>query len=290
MKLILGTVQFGLDYGINNSVGKPNEEEVQEIFNLAHQTGITLLDTAEVYGNAHQLIGNFHRKYRTKKFKVITKLPHQFNEGIIDKVKTYLNELAVEAIDTLMFHSFVSYVKYQDEISGLEKLLTTGEVRRLGVSVYTNEEMNIVIGDDRIEVIQLPFNLFDNLIQRGELLAKAKAKGKIIHTRSAFLQGLFFKDVDSSETVVKKMRNELEQINQIAIDAVMPIANLALKYVLQQNLIDKVLIGVDNTTQLLQNISIANRGELNYETMEKIDSLKVLDANLLNPSLWSQVQ
>jgi aryl-alcohol dehydrogenase-like predicted oxidoreductase len=290
MKLILGTVQFGLDYGINNSVGKPNEEEVQEIFNLAHQTGITLLDTAEVYGNAHQLIGNFHRKYRTKKFKVITKLPHQFNEGIIDKVKTYLNELAVEEIDTLMFHSFVSYVKYQDEISGLEKLLTTGEVRRLGVSVYTNEEMNIVLGDDRIEVIQLPFNLFDNLIQRGELLAKAKAKGKIIHTRSAFLQGLFFKDVDSSETVVKKMRNELEQINQIAIDAVMPIANLALKYVLQQNLIDKVLIGVDNTTQLLQNISIANRGELNYETMEKIDSLKVSDANLLNPSLWSQVQ
>jgi aryl-alcohol dehydrogenase-like predicted oxidoreductase len=160
----------------------------------------------------------------------------------------------------------------------------------LGVSVYTNEEMNIVLGDDRIEVIQLPFNLFDNLIQRGELLAKAKAKGKIIHTRSAFLQGLFFKDVDSSETVVKKMRNELEQINQIAIDAVMPIANLALKYVLQQNLIDKVLIGVDNTTQLLQNISIANRGELNYETMEKIDSLKVSDANLLNPSLWSQVQ
>ena len=59
-KLILGTVQMGLDYGVNNSSGKISNKESFEILSLAFSNGINILDTAEVYGNSHQIIGDFH--------------------------------------------------------------------------------------------------------------------------------------------------------------------------------------------------------------------------------------
>ena len=53
-KLILGTVQFGLDYGINNKLGKPNFKQSCEILSKAFDNGITTLDTAEAYGRCSQ--------------------------------------------------------------------------------------------------------------------------------------------------------------------------------------------------------------------------------------------
>ena len=60
-KLILGTVQFGLEYGINNLKGKPDKKTVFEILSYANNKGIKYLDTAELYGDAHNLIGEFHK-------------------------------------------------------------------------------------------------------------------------------------------------------------------------------------------------------------------------------------
>ena len=76
-KLILGTVQFGLKYGINNTIGKLKKDEVLSLMKVAYNSGIRILDTAEAYGNAHQLIGDFHNKNDNLKFKIITKFPHK---------------------------------------------------------------------------------------------------------------------------------------------------------------------------------------------------------------------
>ena len=70
-KLILGTVQFGLKYGINNTIGKPKKNEVLNLLKFAYNSGIRVLDTAEAYGNAHQLIGNYHKK-QDKFLKFVT--------------------------------------------------------------------------------------------------------------------------------------------------------------------------------------------------------------------------
>ena len=68
-KIILGTVQFGLPYGINNSIGQLNQEAVFEILNYSHENNISTLDTANAYGTATQVIGNFHKQYK-KHFQV----------------------------------------------------------------------------------------------------------------------------------------------------------------------------------------------------------------------------
>ena len=83
-KLILGTVQFGIDYGVNNSIGKLEENKVLELFKIAHNQGIRILDTAEVYGNAHEIIGNFHKKNDDSRFKIITKFPHSVKYNSIN--------------------------------------------------------------------------------------------------------------------------------------------------------------------------------------------------------------
>ncbi len=57
MRLALGTVQFGLDYGISNHDGQVSDEELDAIIALARQAGIDTLDTAQAYGNAEQRLG-----------------------------------------------------------------------------------------------------------------------------------------------------------------------------------------------------------------------------------------
>ena len=108
-KIILGTVQMGLPYGINNTKGKGSLDDSLEILGHAFDNGIRILDSAEAYGNAHEIIGIFHNKYPDKIFKIITKLPNKNNDDISVKVEVYLKELNVNQLEALMFHSYDSY-------------------------------------------------------------------------------------------------------------------------------------------------------------------------------------
>jgi aryl-alcohol dehydrogenase-like predicted oxidoreductase len=284
-KLILGTVQMGLPYGINNTTGKISLVDSIGILEYAYNNGIGILDTAEAYGNAHKVIGVFHAKNPTKIFRVITKLPNQINEDIVEKVGSYLVELNVKQLDTLLFHSFTSYQNNIENFDVLVKLKSDGKINHLGVSVYTNKEIEMVMLNEDIDIIQLPFNLFDNINLRKTVLEKAKSKGKIIHTRSALLQGLFFKDPNDSKNTVQKLKNELRLLNTLSEENSASISQLALSYCLQQENIDNVLIGVDSIRQLKENVKAVNY-KIEPKTVDSINTIKVQDLDLLNPSLW----
>ena len=91
-KIILGTVQFGLDYGINNKEGRPTYETIKEILDLAHTKKIIFLDTAEAYGNSHEIIGEYHANSNNK-FKVTTKfssLRKDLPSNISERIKHHL--------------------------------------------------------------------------------------------------------------------------------------------------------------------------------------------------------
>jgi aryl-alcohol dehydrogenase-like predicted oxidoreductase len=284
-KLILGTVQMGLSYGINNTEGKISLDDSIEILNHAHENGIEVLDSAEAYGNAHHVIGSFHKNYPEKKFKVITKLPNRIETDILEKVSSYLQELQVDNLHALLFHSYSSYEHSLNKFNILNGLKLEGKIEKLGVSVYTKQEIEQVILDDNIEIIQIPFNLLDNNSLRGELLEKAKSHGKTIHTRSALLQGLFFKDSNEDSKTVQSLRNELIILKGIARKHNISMATLALSYCLYQNNIDNVLIGIDSINQLKDNIQ-AVKYQASEALVKEISAIKVNDVNLLNPSLW----
>jgi len=287
-KLILGTVQMGLSYGINNISGKISKEESTAILLEANQSGIRLLDTAEAYGTAHEVIGNFHRSNPNITFGVITKIPaKETTANITLKVENYLQQLHVGQLEGLMFHAFSDYKNNKNLLPELKTLKVKGVFNQLGVSLYTNEELEEAIEDDNVDLIQLPFNLLDNSAMKGALLDNAKAKGKTIHTRSAFLQGLFFKDLSDEHKIVKALRKQLLAINAIAKEENVAVAELALSYCLGQNNIDNVLIGVDTVGQLRNNLAVADY-KISKEAINKINTLQTPDVNLLNPSRWNE--
>ena len=285
-KLILGTVQFGLDYGINNTTGKLGTNQVLELLKIAYDHGIRILDTAEVYGNAHETIGDFHKKNGYSKFKIITKFPDVIrNNSINEIVLDYIKQLAVNSIEVLMFHSFESFKTNYKALDSLVELKSKGYVNNIGVSVYTNDHLKQLLNEDLITVIQLPFNMLDNFNLRGDLLSQLKKKGKLIHTRSAFLQGLFFKNTNEKTPIVQKLKTELEILNQIIIESNCSKEELALSYCLHQENIDNVIIGVDSVFQLNANIKAASY-EIGQDVIKVINNIKVKDLDLLNPSLW----
>jgi aryl-alcohol dehydrogenase-like predicted oxidoreductase len=288
-KLVLGTVQFGLNYGINNTLGKPTFETVTQILDCAFKHQVKILDTAEAYGNAHDVIGSYHTQ-SIHRFEIITKFSSAANNrpsNWEERIKLILRELNVSYLYGYMFHSFKDFKTYfKDYEMEILHLKSRGLIKKFGVSVYTNEELKVVIQTPNIDLIQLPFNLLDNYSQRGELLTIAKEKGIEIHSRSVFLQGLFFKNPDTLKQTLQPLKPYLEVIKEIANQNRLDINALSIAYVLQQSLVDSVLIGVDSVSQLLSNLDAANM-KLSKETMKIIDSLNVSELALLNPSNWN---
>jgi aryl-alcohol dehydrogenase-like predicted oxidoreductase len=288
-KLILGTVQMGLSYGINNPHGKIKDEESHKIFKMAFESDIRFLDSAETYGNAHEVIGDFHTQNPKYKFKVITKIPPLDRiDNIDNKIEQYLQELNINELECLMFHSFQSYKKNLNLIPQLELSKEKGQIKQLGVSIYTNEELKELIDENIIDVIQLPFNLLDNFSLRGKLLNEAKSKGIIIHTRSAFLQGLVFKNPHDENAIAKLIKPQLIEINKLAQDANTSIGTLALAYCIEQSCINQVLIGVDSANQLQFNLN-ALEYQIPKAVIKSINRIKTYNKDLLNPALWEKL-
>ncbi len=285
-KLILGTVQMGLPYGINNTVGKLTIDQSHLILLKAYSSGITTLDTAEAYGDAHKIIGEFHRRYRVKEFKIVTKVPHNINvTKLKSKIFEYLKDLRINCLDVLMFHSFDSFVKNSSSIKELIELKNNGFINKIGVSVYTNEQLEYLLDHDEITVVQLPFNLLDNESLRGKPISELKKRGKEIHSRSAFLQGLFFMDLNSENKVIKGLKSEIEKLHEIRRELGCTMQELALGYCNIQNNIDKIIIGVDSINHLEENLA-ASLFELEEIRKREINNIRINDIDLLNPSLW----
>lgn len=285
-KLILGTVQMGLSYGINNVQGKMKFEEAASILKAAFNNGIIALDTAEAYGNAHQVIGDFHKQNPDISFNIITKFPHAISGDLLKRIDLYLKELYVEKLEGILFHTFQSYQDNKEYLKSLKELKRINKINLIGVSVYTNNEFKVVSEDQDIDLIQIPYNLFDNYSKRGTLIENAKIKGKIIHTRSCFLQGLFFSNIESPSKIVRSLKAELKRIQDISSASACSISALSLSYCILNKNIDNVLIGVDNMSQLLANLKDATV-EIDEEVIKLINQIDVKNVKLLNPSLWN---
>ena len=284
-KLILGTAQFGLQYGINNQLGKPATEDVYEILDYAYQVGVSTLDTAEVYGESSKTIGGYHAK-REFKFNMITKFkPIGSIFSVEDWVTKTTVDLKLETLYGCLFHSFTDYSNNPEWVKRLEECRIKDKIQHIGISIYTNQEFEKAIDDYAITLIQLPYNLLDNFNIRGDLIKKAKAKGKIIHVRSVFLQGLFFMSAKTIPNKLQSLLQYIEYIHAIAKEYNISVEALALNYVINNENIDGVIIGVDSISQLHSNVD-ALSSKLSDDLIIKMDSINVKEIELLNPTNW----
>ncbi len=282
-KIILGTVQLGLSYGINNQTGKPDRDEAFRIFNLAHERGITILDSAEAYGDSLETIGLHAKKLNRNFFETISK----FSGGglsLATRVNETLKAIRTEHLYAYMFHRYSDYLagNFKDE---LLEIKANGFIQRIGVSLYSLDELQICMNDPYIDVIQIPLNPFDASKKKTNMLKEAKLNGKEIHTRSIFLQGLFFKSPKQLTGNLIELSKPLEKIHSLAKKYNLDIQSLCLNFAIHQTFVDRVIIGVEKHEQLIQNIE-SIMDSFPAKLLEEIESLEITSDMLLNPSNW----
>lgn len=282
-KLILGTVQFGLDYGINNKSGKPSISDAYKMLDLAKRNGINTIDTADAYGTASKIIGDYFKK-NPDSFLVNTK----FKKSDIQVKKQLYNslkDLNIDSVHTYFYHSFNDFLLHPELLNELGELKNAGLINKIGISVYDNNELIKAITCEAIDTIQLPFNLLDNYTQRGKLIEQAKLKGKEIQARSVFLQGLFFISLNELPPKLFPLKIYLKNLFDITSSNKITVEELALQYAVNQINIDYVVIGVDNLEQLENNLYFAKQN-LRNEIIHTIDSINVAETELLYPKNW----
>ena len=288
MELVLGTVQMGIEYGIYNKIGKIEASDAIRILEYAYEKGVRTLDTAEVYGTAHQVIGEYHKLHPNSKFNIITKLPKNIIiESVKGKIEQYLNDLRISSIQLLMCHDFATYRQDHELATNMLASVKSNFVKKIGVSVYTNAQITDLLSDEKkVDVIQLPYNLLDNKFQRGYVLEQMKIMGVAAHTRSPFLQGMFFLDKCSSNYAYQHLSAYINKLKGIANSAGVSMQTLALQYSYLNKLSESVIIGVDSLEQLKLNLDIISDQLISNEIVALIDRIEVQNTDFLNPSLW----
>lgn len=283
-KIILGTAQFGLDYGINK-YGELNSHDIYKILEIAHNNQIRILDTAEVYGDALNIIGDFIKKSKME-FKLMSKLnlKDEINSSnIMAHLSKNLEILNSEKFFGYMFHNYKDFKNNLSIYDKLKLLQNNNIIENIGVSLYETLHIEDIVNNFELDFIQVPFNLLDNDISKKEILKKAKSKNIKVHVRSIFLQGLFF-GRNNNNNKIKPLLKYIDNLNEIAKANNSNIESLAIHYPLKKDYIDKVIIGVHNTEQLKDNIDIINS---NIDIPEsELEEINVKERELLKPYNW----
>lgn len=271
-KLGLGTVQFGLNYGISNTGGQTPQEEVSRILAVALQNNITTLDTASAYGNAEAVLG----QAGVSGFNVVSKfMTPAEGETISLQLEASLNYLGADSLYGYLAHRPEELLVQPQLWEELQSFKAKGLVKKVGFSLNRPQELEALLDKGmQPDLIQVPFNYLDNRFEN--LMMQLHDNGCEVHTRSAFLQGLFFRNAATLPTffdAVKPLLAELQQSNA-------SLSGRLLNYVLEKPFIDRVIIGVENAKQLQQNINeIQSAPSLPVYTV-------VVPENIIIPATW----
>ncbi|MCC5908765.1 MAG: aldo/keto reductase [Balneolaceae bacterium] len=271
-KLGLGTVQFGTNYGISNSSGQTPADEVTAILNTAYKYGIGLLDTASAYGDAESVLG----LNDCSRFQIVSKfMPPQQEESITSQLLRTLENLRVKSLYGYLAHRpnvLVNQIEQWEELNGLKDKKM---VQRIGFSLSTPEELEELLSNGLDpDIIQVPFNYFDRRF--GNLALSLKKSGCEIHLRSAFLQGLFFIDTASADSYFDPVKPIIRNLQ----NNVRNLPGALLNYVIEQPFADRVIIGVDNRRQLVENLK-------SLSSEEKLPDLEAeISDDIIIPHKW----
>ena len=279
-KIAIGTVQFGLDYGISNNTGMVSFGKVSEILSYAKMKGIDCLDTAQAY-NSEDVLG---RIAVAKDFNIISKFS-DVDSPISETFKSSLSLLNVNEIYGYLAHSFSIIEKNFEHYKKLIEFKREGLIHKIGVSLYHPEEAQYLL-DRGIEVdlIQIPYSVFDQRFNA--ILPKLKEKGIEIHSRSTFLQGLIFLEIEKLHPYFYSVKNKLKDYHDFCSKIMLDASAVALNFVIANEYIDKVVLGITNVDELKINLDALNYFELVNDRIEELGDFKINDEKILLPYLW----
>lgn len=296
-ELCLGTVQFGMKYGINNQIGRqPLWEESFAMLDYALENGIDTIDTARAYGEAELVLGEYfkNRKDEIDKVKVISKLrPNVIDEGadiektVMEECKNSLRRLHLDKLNGYLLHT-PEYIYDDGILSALSELKKQKYVDNIGVSIYDLKEGIEALKTGIVDYIQLPYSVLDQRGSKSDFFKTAKQKGVTIFARSAFSQGMFMMEEDSIPDYLNDAIKYIRVFEEVRKKHGLSKVEALISFVNSEENIDYLVFGVEKKEQLTEDIHVHNMNidakDFVNEIKEKIDNV---DKSVVFPSLWS---
>lgn len=290
MNYILGTAQIGNDYGISNRSGKVSDENFKKVLRAAEKSGVSYLDTASDYGDSEERIGKFYEL--TKKFSLITKTANSSEllptkEKIKFLKEEFLNSLKKtkrEKVEVLLIHN-VSDITGSDGCEiyhSLSELKNKGLINKLGVSVYSLDDLNQISSEISIDVLQYPINVFNQEFLNNKEIKLLKESGVELHARSVFLQGILLMKTSELHNYFNSIKKIHKKYLSYLKDNKLSKLIGAVNFIKAISEIDAVIFGVQNHEELEEIIYAFNvqRFDLEYE------HFFIKNKKITNPSLW----
>jgi aryl-alcohol dehydrogenase-like predicted oxidoreductase len=289
-RIILGTAQFGFDYGVNNSRGRIPESEAHAILDCALENGVDLLDTAPVYGESETVIGRFMER-RGARFRIISKLPGEAMDDPIAAVRASLSRLQVISLEGCLIHDFTAFMNRSDRREILTRLRGEGLAARIGFSLYHPRELDRLVREEiEFDLVQIPFSVFDQRFAPSlRSLKRSGRPGIEVHARSVFLQGLFFRNPDELAPHFLPLAPKLKALHRLAAEAGIPLQAVCLNFALLNPDLDQVLLGVDNLEHFRKNLEHARWEDAVQSLLSRLAKLKEGDESMILPTEWPRV-
>lgn len=289
-RLALGTVQFGLKYGVANAAGQVPRDEAARILQLARSSGIEMLDTAVAYGDSERLLGEIG----VSPFRIVTKIPPLPAEiadvkgWVLSQVEGSLARLGVPVLHGVLLHkaSDLSGPAGTALSASLNELKKRGLAEKVGVSVYSPGELDDVHQVLSPDIVQAPFNVIDRRLESSGWLQRLQTNSVEVHLRSAFLQGLLVMPRTSIPQKFERWSTLWDSWARALSDRNVSAVSACLGFALSRTGESKILVGVDTATQLAALIDAAARP---HDIKDTFDFMACNSELLVNPSRWGDL-
>jgi aryl-alcohol dehydrogenase-like predicted oxidoreductase len=302
-RLVVGTAQLGMAYGVANTTGKPSYSHARAIVRAAAEAGVTVLDTAAAYGDSEEVIGRILSESAALKqsILVVTKLsPLPGAEGMDEpelvsraraSIESSLEKLGLHELPLVLFHR-AEHLTIHDGllVRLLEEYRAEGKIGALGVSVSTPAEADLAMTYPSITALQFPVNAVDHRFVTSGVLGRARSRGITVFGRSVYLQGLLSRGLERRVPEhLSGLRPAVARFGELARRHGLSPCELAMAFARAQEGVDAVVVGVERLEQLEENLRIFSLPLPEPAIVEhvrvEIGSIP-LGENLVNPACW----
>lgn len=281
-KIILGTAQFGMKYGVANKFGKIKSPEIIKILDFLKRKSLSSLDTASSYNLSEKEIGKFYKK-RMLKFKIITKYSYSNKYSITRQYENSVKNLGYLP-NTILAHSYKDYISknFHKEIKNLKKKYP---IKKVGVSLYNENELRKVLRFKKPDVVQVPVNILDKRFLKNKIVKILKKKSIKVLARSIFLQGLFFKKKTFIFRKFKNVKSTFKILENICKKESLTLSELSLIWTFKRRELDNIILGVDSLNQLKSNLNTLKK-KISKGSLKEINLINLNNNIIIKPYLW----
>lgn len=289
-RIALGTVQFGIDYGVSNPSGQVTLDDALGILDFARASGVDTLDTARNYGESETVIG----QARDHDWHIFTKLPpvpakiltdrQDVSRWVSETVDLSLTRLRRDRLAGLMLHHPAQLIEAggQGLFDALRRQRDEGRTARIGISIYEPADLDVLPNSMVFDFVQGPLNLLDRRLAESGWLARLAEQGCGFFARSVFLQGLLLMPASTRPAKFERWQALWQAWDRYLAANGLTAIEACLRFVMTIPHLEKIVLGVTSGQQLSEVLAAAS-GDL----PPLPDALNTADADLLNPSRWN---